>query len=144
MPLDRIKIQGKIDIIDRNLEFLAEYDQINETNFLNSYRDIQAVKYSLFETIESCIDIASHIIAAKSYERAESYSEMFKILGNKKIINSELAEKLSKMAKFRNILVHSYAKVDNLRIWNYLKKELKEIKLFVRTILKYLRQEEIQ
>ena len=141
MPLDNLKIQGKIDLIDRNLEFLAEYTKFNENDFLSSYKDIQAVKYSLFEMIEACIDIASHIIAAKGFQRAESYSEMFEILETKKIINQELAKKLSNMAKFRNILVHSYAKVDNLRILEYIKKELNDIKLFVKIILDYLSKE---
>ena len=142
MPLDRLKIQGKIDLIDRNLEFLIEYNQIDENDFLKSYKDIQAVKYSLFEIIGACIDIASHIIAVKGFQRAESYSEMFEILGTKKIISQELANKLSNMAKFRNVLVHSYAKIDNLRVLEYLKTELSDIKLFVGTILLYLRKQD--
>ena len=135
MPLDKNLIQGKIDIIDKNIEFLIEYHKTTPKEFLNSYKDIQAVKYSLFEAIEACIDIASHIIAMKGYERAESYSDMFEILGRKKVINSELTEKLSNMAKFRNLLVHSYAKVDNLKVLDYVKKELNDIKSFIKVIL---------
>jgi uncharacterized protein YutE (UPF0331/DUF86 family) len=61
-------IEGKIDIITRNLEFLNDYRFVDEEEFLNSYKDVQAVKYSLveiMEAMESCIDIASHIISAK-------------------------------------------------------------------------------
>lgn len=138
MPLDKILIQGKIDIVDRNIKFLLDYLKVTPKEFLDSYKDIQAVKYSLFEAIEACIDIASHIIAVRGYERAESYSEMFEILGRKKIIDSELTEKLSNMAKFRNLLVHSYAKVDNLKVLNYVKKELNDIKSFISVVFDLL------
>ena len=65
-------IQGRIDVIEKNLQFLEEYKQMNEKIFLSNYKDIQAVKFSLFEIIESYIDIASHIIAVKKFERADS------------------------------------------------------------------------
>ncbi|RLI74481.1 hypothetical protein DRP04_14610 [Archaeoglobales archaeon] len=52
----------------------------------------QAVKYSLLEIVEACIDIASHIISAKGFERAESYAEcFFKILGAEGRNKRELA-----------------------------------------------------
>ena len=87
-------IEGKIDIIERKLEFLEEYRDINEEEFLKSYRDIQAVKHSLLEVMEACIDIASHIISAKGFERPESCAGMFEIPGVKGTIDKKLAERL--------------------------------------------------
>ncbi|MBO8182940.1 MAG: DUF86 domain-containing protein [Archaeoglobus sp.] len=129
-------IEGKIDIILRNLEFLREYADIDEQEFLDSYKDLQAVKYSLLETIEACIDIASHIISARGLERAESYAEMFEILGKRGVIEKGLADKLSDMARFRNILVHGYAKVDNLKVLEIVKEELQDVERFVKEILR--------
>ncbi len=135
MQLDKNLIEGKIDIIERNLDFLKKYKEMNDDDFINSYKDVQAVKYSLFEVIEACIDITSHIISVKGFERAESYAEMFEILGKKEIINSKLAKNLSEMAKFRNILVHGYARVDNFKVLKFIKEELEDIILFVKKIL---------
>jgi len=83
--IDKNLIQGKIDLIEKDLQFLKQYESIQNEEFLNNYKDIQAVKYSLFEMIEASIDIASHIISIKGFERAESYAEMFEILGKKNI-----------------------------------------------------------
>ncbi len=127
-------IQNKIDIIEKNLNFLIEYKDINKENFLNNYKDVQAVKYSLFEIIESCIDIASHIISAKGFERAESYAEMFEILNKNNILKSELANNLSNMARFRNILVHRYSKIDDSKILIFVKEELSDVKDFIKVI----------
>ena len=131
-------IEGKIDVITRNLEFLNDYRFVDEEEFLNSYRDIQAVKYSLLEIVEACIDIASHIISTKGFERAESYAEMFEILGRRGIISKALAEKLADMARFRNLLVHGYARVDNARVLEIVKNELDDVEAFVKEILAML------
>lgn len=59
------------------------------------------------------IDIASHIIAVKGMGRAEEYRGMFHLLGEKGVIEKDLAERLGDMAVFRNLLVHRYGDVDN-------------------------------
>ena len=138
MRIDKDLIQGKIDIIERNINFLNEYKDKELNEFLKSYKDVQALKFSLFEIIESCIDIASHIISAKNLERAESYAEMFEILGKKELLKIELSKKLSDMARFRNILVHGYAKVDNTKVLAYVKEELKDVEDFIKEILKLI------
>lgn len=138
MSLDKAMIQGKMDIIERNLEFLATYKKISEKDFLQSYKDVQAVKYSLLEIIEACIDLASHISVAGNFERAESYAEIFEILATQKILPVQLAAKLADMARFRKLLVHSYGKIDNVRVLEFVKTELTDIKRFIECILKHV------
>ncbi len=69
MDIDKDLIQDKIDVIEKNLKFLDEYKSVEIEKFLSNYKDVQAVKYSLFEIIESCIDIASHIISIKGLKK---------------------------------------------------------------------------
>ena len=80
MRLEREIIEGKFDIIDRNVRFLDEIKTLSPEQFVESYKDIQAAKYSLLEIMEACIDIANYIISVKGFRRAEEYSEMFKVL----------------------------------------------------------------
>jgi uncharacterized protein YutE (UPF0331/DUF86 family) len=139
--IDKNLIQGKIDLIEKDLQFLKQYKSIQNEEFLNNYKDIQAVKYSLFEIIEASIDIASHIISIKGFERAESYAEMFEILGKKNIVDLKLSERLANMARFRNVLIHGYAKVDNSKILTYVQKNLIDLADFIKSILKFLKNE---
>ncbi len=138
MSRDKSLIEGKIDIIHRNLEFLNDYKHMDEEEFINSFKDIQAMKYSLLESVEACIDIASHIISANNLERPESYAEMFEGLAKIGSIDKGLAQKLADMARFRNILVHGYAKVDNLKVLEVVKEDLEDIEQFVSQVLKSL------
>lgn len=138
MSVDKNLVEGKIDIVQRNLEFLNDYKYMDEEEFIDSFKDIQAVKYSLLESIEACIDIASHMISADNLERPESYAEMLEILAKIEVIDKKLAEKLADMARFRNILVHGYAKIDNLKVLEVVKEDLEDIEEFIGQILKSL------
>jgi len=141
MRLEKEVIEGKFDIIDRNLRFLEEIKRLSLEQFLESYRDIQAAKYSLLEIIEACIDIANYIISVKGFRRAEEYSEMFKVLKEEGVIRKELTTRLEDMAKFRNLLVHRYGEVDNERVLKIIKHNLKDIEDFEREIERFLKKE---
>lgn len=141
MRLDREVIEGKMDIIDRNLKYLGEVGSLSKESFLSSYRDIQAAKHSLLEIVEACIDIANYIISAKGFRRAEAYSEMFKILGENGVLEKKLSRKLQDMSRFRNLLVHRYGEIDNTRILSIVKHSLKDVEEFEKEIERFVGQE---
>jgi uncharacterized protein YutE (UPF0331/DUF86 family) len=140
MSLEREIIEGKFDVIDRNLRFLEEIKTLSPDQFVESYRDIQAAKYSLLEIMEACVDIANYIISVKGFRRAEEYSEMFKVLKEEGVIAKELATKLEDMARFRNLLLHRYGEVDNRRVLEIITHNLKEIEEFEREIEKFIKE----
>ena len=141
MRLEREVIEGKFDIIDRNLRFLEEIKNLSSDQFVESYKDVQAAKYSLLEIMEACIDIANYIISVRGFRRAEEYSEMFKVLKEEGVIGKELATKLEDMARFRNLLVHRYGEIDNRRVLEVIKHNLKDIEEFEKEIEKFLKEE---
>ena len=140
MSLEREIIEGKFDVIDRNLRFLEEIKNLSPDQFVESYRDIQAAKYSLLEIMEACVNIANYIISVKGFRRAEEYSEMFKVLKEEGVIAKELATKLEDMARFRNLLVHRYGEVDNRRVLEIITHNLKDIEEFEREIEKFIKE----
>jgi len=93
------------------------------------------------EIVEACIDIANYIISVKGFRRAEEYSEMFKVLKEEGVIGKGLATKLEDMARFRNLLVHRYGEVDNRRVLEIIKYNLKDVKEFEREIGEFMRRE---
>lgn len=141
MNIERGIIEGKFDIVDRNVRFLEEMKKLSPQQFMDSYRDAQAAKYSLLEIMEACIDVANYIISVKGFRRAEEYSEMFRVLREEEIIGEDLADKLEDMARFRNLLVHRYGEIDDRRVWEIINNNLKDIVEFERDIEKFLETE---
>ena len=139
--IDKEVISAKFDIIERDLEFLNEFEEMDDDEFVNNYKNIQSAKYSLLEIIEASIDISNHIVAAKMFGRVEEYREIFHMLGQRKVLNPELASRLEDMAGFRNLLVHRYGNVDNLRVLEIIKNDLDDVLLFEKEILQYIENE---
>ena len=92
-------------------------------------------------TIETCVDIASHIIADKGYRVPKSYSDTFKVLHDEKIVDSRLFNVLQKMAKFRNIVVHHYDRLDAEIVVGILKKDLRDFTSYKAAIVSFLKSE---
>lgn len=141
MRIERDMIEGKFDIIERNLRFLEEIKSLSTDQFVGSYKDVQATKYSLLEIIEACIDIANYIISLRGFRRAEDYSEMFKVLEEEDVLRKELATKLEDMARFRNLLVHRYGEIDNERVLEIVKNNLGDIQEFEKEIARFIEHE---
>ncbi len=139
--IDKEMISAKFDIIERDMEFLNEFKEMDEDDFLNNYKNIQSAKYSLLEIIEACIDISNHIVAAKMFGRIEEYREIFHMLGLRRVLDKDLALRLEDMAGFRNLLVHRYGNIDNLRVLEIIKNDLDDVLLFEKEILQYLENE---
>ena len=141
MKIDQEVIAAKLDIIERNLDFLGEFKGMDYEEFTGSYKNVQSAKYSLLEIIECCIDIASHIIAVRGMGRAEEYRELFCLLGEHNVIEKALAERLGDMAGFRNLLVHRYGDVDNETVLAMIESELGDVVEFERAVMRFMEHE---
>ena len=111
--------------VNNNLDVLQDEDT----------RDI--IVFNLQRTIQSTIDLAFHVISSEKYGVPKNLKDAFQILKDKKIIDHELADKLSRMVGFRNIVVHEYENV-NLDVLEYiLKHRLKDIENFYTIVLQH-------
>ena len=139
--IDREVIEKKMDMIEEGLAYLRKARELRQDEFLASFEKIQAAKHTLQETIEACLDIANHLLAAKGLPRSETYSGMFTILGKEGLLPAGLAERLAEMATFRDLLVHRYAEVDNVRVYQILRQRLVDVEGFLSEISKALAEE---
>jgi uncharacterized protein YutE (UPF0331/DUF86 family) len=56
------------------------------------------------------------------------------ILGEIGAIPSELVERLRRMAKFRNLLVHLYWKTDDAKVYRLIREDLGDIRAFLELV----------
>ena len=134
MGVDKERIMSLIGEIEKALSILKEYGQKEKEVLVADLRSLGSVKYYLMVAVEACVDISNHIIAKEHIGVPESYSDCFKMLGNREIISKALSEKLINMAKFRNLLVHLYWKVDDEKIYEILQSELADFDEFIEQI----------
>ena len=110
--VDETLILRKIADLDEYYNQITEYKKITVAQYSADWKIQRIVERTLQMMIETCVDIAGHIIADKGFRIPKSYADTFKVFCEEKILDSKLSVALGKMAKFRNIVVHHYDKVD--------------------------------
>jgi len=121
--------------VEKALYKLRKLRNIEENEFFSDFKNIDAAKYNFILAIEACIDICNHIVAKLAKRIPKDYADCFKILNEIGLIkDQEFVYRLMNMARFRNILVHFYWKVEDERLFKILKENLKDIEIFLEII----------
>jgi len=124
------------------LEKLAILADLPEDEFLNDFTNVESAKHLLQVSIESCLDIAHHIIADEGYRTPVDYYDSFVILQENDILPAEMMPIMRQMVSFRNRIVHLYWEVDDRTIYRILQEDLGGFELYVQYILDFVRAED--
>jgi uncharacterized protein YutE (UPF0331/DUF86 family) len=103
-------------LLDRLRETEAELRRLRELGVDAVRHDpdrLNSVKYLFVLAAEVAIDAGQHVIAAEGLRAPETFAGVFEELGRSGWLPEELAASLAAMARFRNLLVHGYAEVDD-------------------------------
>jgi uncharacterized protein YutE (UPF0331/DUF86 family) len=122
--VDETLILRKLAELDQYYKQIAEYKKITVAQYSADWKIQRIIERTLQMMIETCVDVAGHIVADKGFRIPKSYADTFKVLHEEKILGKKLFAALEKMAKFRNIVVHHYDKVDAEIVLIILKKDL--------------------
>jgi uncharacterized protein YutE (UPF0331/DUF86 family) len=124
------KITAKLSQMDEFLAILKGVGKTPRDAFLRDKILIGSAKYYLQVSIECCLDIANHIIAAEGFRAPKDYADSFKVLEEQAILNAEQGTRFRRMAKFRNRLVHLYGEIDDEYVYEFMNKDLQNILVF--------------
>lgn len=136
--VDMEVIESKLAFLREYIGDLKEYESISLNAYRQSKKDQRFVERTLHLACESCLDIASHIISRRGLREPKDNKDLFLVLYENSIITEPIFEAMTKMAKFRNIIVHDYARIEPEVVVGILKKNIEDLKLFSREILQYI------
>ncbi|MCS4541933.1 MAG: DUF86 domain-containing protein [Euryarchaeota archaeon] len=131
MEINRELIKRRAVEIKKAVEELKSIALASKEEFLSNSITIDAAKYKLLVAIEVAISICNHIAARLGKKIPESYSDCFIILGEAGLVSKDLSERLARMAKFRNMLVHVYWEIENAKVFEIIQQDLKELEEFI-------------
>lgn len=120
----------KFDLIEESLKKLSELRRENPTldKYRRSWKDKDSAERNLQKVVEAIIDLGKMQIADRKLKEPSSNREVFQILDEEGIFPSELMPLIDKMIGMRNILVHSYNRIDDSIVYGVLKNNLPDIK----------------
>lgn len=137
--VDKTLLLRKLAELEEYSGQIEEYSDITAGEYSKDWKTPRIVERTLQMMIEICVDVASHIVSDKGFRVPKSYADTFKVLYENKIIKKDLFDRMERMAKFRNILVHQYDGIDAEIVVNILNTHLEDFLHYKEAMIKLLK-----
>jgi uncharacterized protein YutE (UPF0331/DUF86 family) len=137
--LDRVReLAGHVRDAVRQLR---ELGQSPREIFLAESRSVNSAKYLLIVATEAALDICNHLAARRGARSPEDYADCMAIMAEIGVIDDDLKTRMMRMARFRNLLVHLYARVDDGEVHRVIRESLGDLERYLTSVGRYLKAE---
>ena len=133
-------LRDRLILLRNEVAYLKrERDQLQS---FEAYRDDprlrRAIERAIQVAIELCLDIARRLISLKALRYPADNQDAFRVLVEEGIVLPDLLPSLLDMARFRNLIVHDYARIDDAKVYVILQKRLGDFDAYAAAITAYL------
>ena len=137
--IDRVNVDlltHRANDIRNAVSTLNRIGQLSKEQFLTDEMVVDAAKYRMVVAAEGAISICTHLAArlaskTRRFMKHNSYAQCFQILAAAGILTLDLAQSMGNMARFRDLLVHGYADVDDGMVWEFLQVDLADLNTYL-------------
>lgn len=137
--LDRLRaLAGHLRDALRQLRELGEPPR---EVFVGDPRTTNAAKYLIIVAAEAALDICNHLAARRGARSPEDYADCMAIMAEIGVVDDNLKARLMRMARFRNLLVHLYARVDDGEVYRVIREDLGDLERYLSSVGRYLKAE---
>lgn len=140
--MDDIIIFSKIESLNRCLNRIKEKTPVKKEIFLNDLDSQDIIILNLERAVQTCVDIASHIIAELDISTPMKMAECFDRLYKSRVISLKTSELMRKSVAFRNIAVHEYQSINWEIVYSVIANHLVDFKEYAKEIITWLENQE--
>lgn len=132
-------LQERLAYLRDTVDYLkSEQDQVRSfSEYRENIRLKRAVERSLQTAIE-CLDMGRRMIALEGFRFPDDNQDVFRVLHEENLVPDDLLVTLLDMARFRNLIVHDDARIDDALVYAILQKRLGDFDAFARAGQTYL------
>ena len=110
--ISRTLVREKLDTVIRCVGRVRSRLTENDDDFFASIDAQDIVSVNLERAVQSCVDVAAHIISYGNLPSSGTMADSFKVLHAANIISAESAQRMRKAVGLRNLLAHQYKAID--------------------------------
>lgn len=136
--LNQELIRSRAQEITESVARLREIGAIPLDQFLAQQDTMDIACYRLQVAIEAALQLCYHVCAKQLHRVPEEYAQCFSMLEEAGIIPPELSASLQKAARFRNLLVHMYWKIEYRLVHRLIHESIDDLESFTRRIVALL------
>lgn len=130
MTLNPDVIRARCAEIDSSLSRLEELRRLPRETFLSNQDTLDIACYRLLIAIEAALALCFHVSAKRLQQVPEEYAGCFSSLERAGIVPPDLSLRLQQMARFRNLLIHVYWKIDYDQVYEAVATRLDDLRAF--------------
>ncbi|HEX7485193.1 MAG TPA: DUF86 domain-containing protein [Vicinamibacterales bacterium] len=138
MTLNADLVRSRCADIEEAVVRLERFGSMPVEQFVGNPEAVDAACYRLLVGVEAAIALCYHISAVHLRRVPEQYAACFDTLREAGIVPGELADRLKAMARFRNLLVHMYQRVEPARIHEILRNSLPDLRAFGAAVVRLI------
>lgn len=128
--VDRTLLAAKIAAVRDAVRRIREVLPPSREAFAADRTAREVVVLNLFVAIQDCVALASHWLADSGIEVPESYARVLVRLGERDVVDIELAQRLAAATGLRNLIAHRYGAIDADRIYEVAATRLDDLLAF--------------
>jgi uncharacterized protein YutE (UPF0331/DUF86 family) len=133
---DRTLVEKKLAAIVSAVSDLRRLAHVEALR--HDVREERFIEHTLQLAIQAALDVASHIVSDESLGEPQTNRHLFDLLARAGWLDAALADQLSRMAGFRNVLVHGYDDVDLAVVEDIVHHKLDDLLQFVAVVSRRL------
>jgi uncharacterized protein YutE (UPF0331/DUF86 family) len=141
------RIKEHLKYLNKYYLLLLESRKVPYDEFVDNALQYGSTERFFHLAIESCLNIGNRLIAlyqfSKPVNTPETYADIFKEMHRLGVVDQDFMQRLIKMAKFRNRLVHLYWELNRETIYDFLQNNLDDFTLFQQKVVDFLNKNKL-
>lgn len=118
--VDERRVRLLLQRISEDLEYLHGRAASDRSALRGDVDRMAALKYYLITAIEGCLNVAQHLAASEGWGPPVDNADAMRCLAAHGVLAEDGAAAMASAVRFRNLLVHEYAVIDDDRVVGYL------------------------
>lgn len=131
-------VEQKLFRLKEIINILEELSRSSKDDFVKEFKLNNLAMFNLLIGITIILDVGQYLLTKYKGKTAQEYKEVIQLLGEGGIVSSEFSKENIDMAKFRNLMVHDYDKIDEAQVYNYLQKAPDIFRQFAKYFVEFM------
>lgn len=130
MRLNVSSIRRHLTTLEQYIAELVKQQRITLATLQRDFTRRLAIERAFQAAIESCTDIASHVVSVYQLGHPEESRDVFRFLVEAGYLDTHFGEAMMVMVAFRNRLVHLYWRINVELLYQYLQQDVSLLQRF--------------
>ena len=136
--VDQNLVTAKLSELSERIQRIRQHRPETAAGYKEAPEVLDLVSFNLMLAVQLCLDVASHLIADEGWPPAPTLAEHFTRLREQGVLTRDTESALAKATGLRNVVAHTYAKVEPAKIHEAATRGLTDLERFSHEVSRWL------